>query len=113
MSIHEIDNLRGERVRNRIFQQLELAIQEANRQTIGSVTGEVTIETFMRAAVTVSRLRAAYLKKVLEFEVINDGGLQDDEAIRELRLRREAYEEALHGFGAMRHALKRGYFDLS
>ena len=63
MSIHEIDDLRGERVRNRVFQQLELAIQEANRQTIGNVTGEVTIETFMRLAVTVSRLRAAYLKK--------------------------------------------------
>ena len=113
MNIHEMDNLRDERIRNRVFQQLEQAIQEANKQAIGNVTGEVTIETFMRAAVTVSRLRAAYLKNVLEFEVTKDGALQEGEAISELRLRREAYEEALHGFGAMRHALKRGYLDLS
>ena len=113
MSIHEIDDLRGERARNRVFQQLDIAIQEANKQTIGNVTGAVSVETLIRAAVTVSQLRAAYLKKVIEFEVDDDGGLQGSEAVSELRSRREAYEEALHGFGAIRHALKRGYFDLS
>jgi len=113
MSLHDIDDLRSDRVRNRIFQQLDIAVQEANTQTIGNVIGEVSTETLMRAAVTVSRLRAAYLKKVIEFEVSDDGALLNHEAVGQLRLKREAYKEALHGFGAIRHALKRGYFDLS
>jgi len=37
----------------------------------------------------------------------------DPTSILDLRQMREAYEEALHGFGALRHALERGYFDLT
>ncbi|MDP6709449.1 MAG: hypothetical protein QF893_24175 [Alphaproteobacteria bacterium] len=113
MSIHEIDSFKGEVGRNRLDQEVEQAVHEANVQTIGSVTGAVDKDSFIRAAVTVSRLRAAYLKNVLALEVAVDGKVPDDAAIEALRHRREAYEEALQGFGALRHALKRGYFELA
>ncbi len=112
MSMHEIDSFKGEVGRNRLDQEVEQAIHEANVQTIGAVAGNVDKDGFIRSAVTVSRLRAAYLKDVLALEVASDGELPDEAAIAGLKRRREAYEEALQGFGALRHALKRGYIDL-
>ena len=113
MSVHDIDNFKGEVGRNRLDQEVEQAIYEANVHTIGAVAGDVDKGSFIRAAVTVSRLRAAYLKNVLAVEVADDGQVPDDAAIAELKRRREAYEEALQGFGALRHALKRGYIQLT
>ena len=60
-----------------------------------------------------SRLRAAYLKNLLALEVASDGQVPDETAIADLKRRREAYEEALQGFGALRHAFKRGYLQLT
>ena len=113
MSIHEADSFKGAVGRNRLDQEVEQAIHEANVQTIGAVAGSVDKDSFIRAAVTVSRLRAAYLKNVLALEVASDGEVPDDTAIAELKCRREAYEEALQGFAALRHAFKRGYIQLA
>ena len=112
MSVHEIDDLQGEVARGRVFQELEQAIREANTLAIGDVAGSVSKEAIMRAAAMVARLRAAYLEAVLRLEAESDTML-DADAISALRGHRQAYEEALLGFGALRHALKRGYFELA
>lgn len=113
MSIHEADSFKGEVGRNRLDKEVEQAIHEANVQTIGAVAGTVDKDSFIRSAITVSRLRAAYLKNLLALEVASDGQVPDETAIADLKRRREAYEEALQGFGALRHAFKRGYLQLT
>ncbi len=113
MSIHENDSFMDEVGRNRLDHEVERAIHEANVVTIGAIAGQVDKDSFIRSAATVSRLRASYLKDVLALEVASDGQVPDDAAIAGLKRRREAYEEALQGFGALRHAFKRGYFEIS
>ena len=68
---------------------------------------------FLEVARIVSLLRARYLQRVVglsKVETLND---LDDEHLAQIRHDREAYEEALQGFGALRHALMREYFKLT
>lgn len=95
----------------RLSQEFEQAILEVNRRHIRAATGGVRKEHFMRAADNVARLRASYLSAVLRLEAAAEPPPAAElQRVRELRL---AYEEALQGFDALRHALKRGYFDLA
>jgi len=110
VSIHEHDSFTEELKRERVFHEFEQAIREANTSCISRVTGGIGKEHFLKAAIAVARLRADYLNAVL---CLADGNRCADESANELKRRREAYEEALLGFGALRHALKRGYFELS
>ncbi len=113
MPEHEIEGFEDDRTRRRMFQEFEQAIRESNRTAIAAATGGISKEHVLRVAITVSRLRARYLKEVLKLSAESGDRALDPTAILDLRQMREAYEEALHGFSALRHALERGYIELS
>lgn len=95
----------------RLSQEFEQSILEVNRRHIRAATGGVSKEHFFRAAENVARLRARYLNAVLQLEAgLDPPPMTEIERVREMRL---AFEEALQGFHALRHALKRGYFELA
>jgi hypothetical protein len=113
MPEQEIDGFDDDRSRRRMFQEFEQAIRESNRTAITGATGGVGKEHVLRVAITVSRLRARYLKEVLNLSADSGDRALDPTAVLDLRQMREAYEEALHGFSALRHALERGYIELT
>ena len=96
----------------RVFQEFDQAVREANRAAIAATIGPVTKDQVLRVAIAVSRLRARYLREVLKLAAEGGARAMDPTAILEMRQLREAYEGALSGFGALRHALERGYYDL-
>lgn len=113
MASHDLDVFEEDRSRRRMFQEFDQAIRESNRTAINAATGPITKEHVMRVAIAVSKLRARYLKEVLRLSEAGGDRALDPTAILDLRQLRDAYEEALNGFGALRHALERGYIDLS
>ena len=111
MQEHEVDAFDDDRVRRRMFQEFDQAIRESNRAAIHASIGDVSKEQVLRVAITGSRLRARYLREVRK--LANDGGekVLEAPAVDELHQLRESYEEALKAFGALRHALERGYIE--
>lgn len=101
------DSFAGER----LSQEFEQSIRELNDRHIRAATGGVRKDHFLRAAENVARLRALYLTAVLRLETGSEP--PPPEQFEELRELRRAFEEALRGFAALRHALKRGYFALA
>lgn len=113
MPSHDSDAFDTDFSRRRVFQEFDQAVREANRAAIAAAIGVVTKEQVMRVAIAVSQLRARYLREVLMLSHESGERAMDPTAILDLRQMREAYEEALNGFGALRHALERGYYDLT
>lgn len=100
----DLDNLH-------LKQALEAAVLEANRATLPRVLGPITKDDMTHAIALVARLRAEYLACVLSLARAADASV-DPAAVETLAARRRAYEEALSGVAALRHALARGYFTL-
>ena len=94
----------------RLFQEIEHNIKAINRENISAITGTVSIKAFNNVASTTAKLRAHYLAKVIELEASEEIKPSEISTLRGTRL---MYEEALEGFSALQHALRRGYFDLS
>lgn len=95
----------------RLKQELEAAVMDANRALLPRVLGPVTKADMKDAIELVARLRAEYLAGVVSLARAADAGA-DPAAIDTLAGRRRAYEEALAGVAALRHALARGYVGL-
>ena len=110
MTDEKYKSQRDDVVLGRMFQELEHAIKDLNREKISEITGSVSKQAFIDVAISTARLRARYLSKVIELQSSDD--IKPDE-ISALRGSRLMYEEALDGFAALQHALNRGYFDLS
>ncbi|MDA1131708.1 MAG: hypothetical protein O2905_00590 [Proteobacteria bacterium] len=72
----------------------------------------MTKERILRVAAAVSKLRARYLAEVIRLGDTKAGASLDPTSSLDLGELREAYEEALAGFGALRHALERSYITL-
>lgn len=104
--IADAEALRRQR---RFLEEVEMAIRGANREIIGHTLPDLNRDSFIRLAVSVARLRADYLAALLA----TDWAHPDDTACHDLRRRREMYEEARDGFDALRHAIERGYADLT
>ena len=113
MADQDTDTFDDDRARRRMFQEFEQAIRESNRQAITAATGGISKEQVLRVAISVSRLRARYLREVLKLSADSGDKILDPTAVLDLRQMREAYEEALSAFGALRHALERGYIDFA
>jgi hypothetical protein len=96
-----------------MFSKFDVAIKEANTQAIGAAAGQITKDDMLRVAIAVSRFRANYLAAVLRLAKLSGTELPSQSEIAELRRVRLVYEEGLEGFGALRHALGRGYFSLA
>ena len=74
--------------------------------------GPLSKDQILRVAGAVSKLRSRYLAEVIKLGATASSGDLVPTAALELRELREAYEEALQGFGALRHAMERGYVDM-
>lgn len=94
----------------RLFQEIEHSIKAINHEKISEIAGEVSKDAFLNTASIVAQLRARYLSKVIELGKSEEISGNDISTLRGLRL---MYEEAVGGFGALQHALERGYFSLS
>jgi hypothetical protein len=97
----------------RLSNELDHAIMAINRERISQITGNVGKTDFFNVAESVSNLRARYLKSVLKLGACTDAGGTDTDHAMEIKQLRQAYEEAVAGFEALEHALRRGYLTLS
>ena len=113
MAHHNLDAFDDDVQTSRLIRQFEAAISEANRASIKAAAGSVDKDRFLRVAVAVSRLRANYLREVLRLGEKGADVQEQPAAMRGLREMREAYEEALAGFGTLRHAVERHYIDIA
>ncbi len=95
----------------RMLQSFEHKIVEINKRNIREITGEIGEQDFMLLAEAVSVCRASYLKEVLGLANSKDGKSKI-ELFERLLQKRNAYEEAMHGFDELKRALKRNYFVL-
>ena len=97
--------------KNRLLQEIDAAITEANRVKIKATAGAITQEQMLRVAVAVSGLRANYLHEILTLG--EKGGKLEEHpgVIAKLRDLRVAYEEGVAAFDHLRHAMDRGYIE--
>ena len=110
--VHHLDDFDSEHNAQRLFFEFESHIRDINRSAIEGAAGAISREDMFNLATTVAHVRARYLEQALALARLPVGELPQADDLRRLRAWREAYEEALHGFGALRHAMKRGYFSL-
>ena len=95
----------------RMLQGFEHKIVEINKRNIREITGEIGEHDFLLLAEAISVCRARYLKEVLSMTSPRNGGPKIELSDRLLE-KRNAYQEAMRGFNALKHALQRGYFVL-
>lgn len=92
-------------------QELEAYVKEANCQVLPNIMGKVTRADLKRAIIWVAALRAEYLKAVVDLARLQ-GGHGDREALQALTQKRLAFEEALEGVSALRHAINQDYISV-
>jgi hypothetical protein len=97
----------------RLHYELERAITEMNKEQIGVATGGLGHADFEQVAQMVACLRARYLSTVLSMAKNSGKECIDTKSALQLKSLREAYQEALAGFDALEHALKRDYISFS
>ena len=96
----------------KVAREIDQAIREANRVAIQAATGSLTKNRVLRVAAAVSQLRARYLAEIVKLGDTDATGNIHPTTVLNLREMREAYEEALQGFDALRHAMERAYTEL-
>ncbi len=97
----------------RLHHELEQAITAINRSQIGGVTGQISKTAFINVVKMVACLRARYLHTVLDLGKDCHSECITTEAALELQRLRQAYTEAMDGFAALEHAVKRGYLQIA
>lgn len=113
MTDHELDTFTHQQQTQRLFENFEQMITAFNTSNISAATGGVSVREFLEVARVVSLLRAQYLQRVVSLAEIDSLAELGKGQLQQIREDREAYEEALQGFGALRHALMRDYFKLN
>jgi hypothetical protein len=113
MTDHELDSFTHQQQTQRLFEDFERMITAFNTSNITAATGGVSVREFLEVARVVSLLRAQYLQRVVSLASVDTLADLADDQLQKIRRDREAYEEALQGFGALRHALMRDYFKLN
>jgi len=97
----------------RLHNELEHTIKSINGDLISAATGPISRQGFTNVARMVGCLRARYLATVLTLGNECHSNCIDTQSALALKQLREAYTEAMEGFAALEHALKRGYITLS
>lgn len=97
----------------RLRHELEQSITAINRSQIGAVTCDISKTAFINVVKMVACLRARYLHTVLDLGKDCHSECITTEAALELQRLRQAYTEALEGFAALEHAVKRGYVHIA
>ena len=96
---------------NRMMQSFEHQISQMNSQAISEIAGDIKKSDFLDLAQSISILRAKYLKDVLTVAHADEAQLTG-KLCHDVKVAREAYQEALESFDQLKHALQRGYFNL-
>lgn len=109
---HDLDTMEGDAATAQMFSDLDTAIKEANKQAISAAAGPITKTDMLRLAVAVSRFRASYLSAALKIGDLTGTEMPSASQFSELQRLRAVYAEGLEGFGALRHAVQRGYVSL-
>ena len=96
----------------RFINELEQGVRLANQEIIHERIPGLDKHTILALAVSVSRLRASYLETVLKVGAMGHG---EPEAglVKELRAKRQAFEEARDGYEALLRAIEVGYIDVA
>ena len=97
----------------RFLMELEQGVRVANREVIHQRIPPVTIDNLLPFAVSVARLRGRYLEAAFKFAEKDSGDPLDAAEVADLQRQRQMYEEARDAFEALRHAIERGYVELS
>jgi hypothetical protein len=92
----------------RLLQRFEHQIVGVNQKNISDIAGDIGLEELLRIGRKISTCRAEYLKLVLEMSKIDDSAICDTMVVQ-MRSQRICYDELMLSFGALRHALERGY----
>ncbi len=92
---------------------IDKAIQPINREIIHKAIPGLNRDKYIEFAAVVAELRAEYLAAALAYflEQRRSHGGGESDAVRNLRGKRETYEEALAAYEALHRALERGYVD--
>ncbi len=96
----------------RLMQRFEHEIVQVNRRHISEITGKISEKDILKMGEAISICRANYLKSVIEMANTEDSNLATRLA-DDVKKYRQLYEETMAGFAALRHALERGYVDVS
>jgi hypothetical protein len=112
LTVHDLDTIDGDASAEQLFAELDQAVTEANKQAISAAAGQISKTDMLRVAIAVSRFRANYLAAVLRLGKLTGTEMPSAADFTELQRKRSVYAEGLEGFGALRHALKRGYISL-
>ena len=93
----------------RLFFEIDHRITNLNTKRISSATGNVSRGQLVALCSTIAGLRAAYIEKVRSLTDYATNPERLSDTVNDIRTTREAYDEALEGFNALRHAVARGY----
>jgi len=96
--------------KNRALMAIEGDIRRINRDVIHGMIPDVDLKLLEPFFQLVAEARGAYIKHLLKVTATSKGSL-DDSNVRELNLRRRAYDELIHGAHALETAIERGYVD--
>ena len=106
------DDLKFEQAQRRFLIELETGIRYSNQEIIHKRIPDLTSEDILSLVVKIGELRADYLVSAIEIGRANGHTLADG-TIKDLRRKRQAFEEARDVFQAMHDAIEKGYLDIS
>lgn len=96
---------------NRARLAIEDDIRRINREVIHGLIPDVALADLEPFFHLVAEARGSYIKHLLELTQNRKKLPLDDNEVRELNLRRRAYDELIHGAHALETAIERGYID--
>ena len=91
------------------MERLEMAVAVANREVIHQLIPNLSTATFQQLAVMVARFRASYLEAAIKLSGSSNPG---DAAFKDLKHKRQMYEEGRSAFEALERAIERGYVEI-
>lgn len=104
------DDAKMLQAQRRFLDEIEQGVRAANREILHEALTSVDRDSFLGLAVTVARLRAAYLARAMTFT--HPTHKVEPADIADLRHKRESYDEARLAFEALTRAIERGYVSM-
>lgn len=93
----------------RFLAEIEQGIRYANREIIRKHVPHIDRDRILSFAVAVGRLRARFLEAAFRLGDDDHGEAPNEAEIKELKLRREMFEESRQAFEALTDAIMKGY----
>ncbi len=97
------------RTSNRVLFMMETAVKKANRNILDPMIPELTPESVQPIVDATARVRGEYLLALFKVAESASRGVPSPDAVKRLRDLRLAYDEMIHAYQALEHAIERGY----